>query len=197
MTEPFQCGLVLLAAGGSRRMGRPKQLLPIRGKPLVRHVAEAALAAPVASVVVVLGAEAEQVRTVLKDLPLQLALNPNWQTGLSSSLRVGVQTAMTKQPDLHALIISLADQPELSSAHVLQMIERYKQGGCNAVASLADDTTVPPILFDRSWFDRLCSIQGDIGAKALLKNDLHSVATVAISSAVDLDTPEEYERFIR
>jgi len=177
-------------------MGRPKQLLPIRGKPLVRHVAEAALAAPVASVVVVLGAEAEQVRTVLKDLPLQLALNPDWSVGMSSSLRVGVKTAIAHSPGLQALMIALADQPDFSQDHVTRMIARYSRGDCTAVASLADGAMVPPILFDRSWFDKLCAIQGDIGARALLKERTDLVATVSVGSSTDLDTPEDYAQFI-
>ena len=195
MAETFSCSLILLAAGGSRRMGRPKQLLPIRGRPLIRHMAETALAAPVASVLVVLGAEAESLQPVLEDLPVQLAFNRDWQAGLSSSLRVGVETALTHTPTLQALIVCLADQPNLSQEHLRQMILRYHQGDCTAVASLASEMTVPPILFGQTWFAKLCAIEGDIGARALLRDAKEKIATVPIHSAADLDTPEDYARF--
>jgi molybdenum cofactor cytidylyltransferase len=177
-------------------MGRPKQLLTIRGKPLVRYMAEVALAAPVSSVVVVLGAEAEQIRPLLGDLPVQLAVNSKWQAGLSTSLRIGVETALTYTPQLQALIVCLADQPDLSQEHIRRMIERYTKGDCTAVASLADNVKAPPILFDRSWFSKLCTIKGDIGARALLRENPEKIATVPIDSNADLDTPEDYRNFI-
>jgi molybdenum cofactor cytidylyltransferase len=196
MAEPFSCSLVLLAAGGSRRMGRPKQLLSVQGKPLIRHMAEAALAAPVGTVIVVLGAEVEQARAALDGLPVQIAINPEWQFGLSRSLRVGVQAALAHSPDLHALIVCLADQPNLSREHLGQMITRFQTGDSSVVASVAGESTVPPILFDRTWFAKLCAIEGDIGARALLRDYTGKIATVLLDSAVDLDTPEDYERFI-
>ena len=192
--EPFSCSVILLAAGGSRRMGRPKQLLPIRGQPLIRYMAESALAAAVDSVVVVLGAEAEQIKAALDGLPLQCAINPDWKAGLSSSLRIGVETALQHSPELRAVIVCLADQPNLSPEHLQQLILRYQQSDCTAVASLAGDVMVPPILFDRCWLNKLCALEGDIGARALLRGS-ENVATVPIDSADDIDTPEDYARF--
>jgi len=196
MIEPFQCDLVLLAAGGSRRMGQPKQLLTVYGKALVRHMAEIALTAPVNSVVVVLGAEAERITPLLGDLPLKVVTNPDWESGLSSSLRVGVETALTYTSDLSAVLVCLADQPNLSQEHLRRMIARYKEGSCTAVASLAGDAMVPPMLFDSSWFSKLRAIKGDIGARAILREHPGQVATVPIDSVTDLDTPEDYAKFV-
>lgn len=176
-------------------MGRAKQLLSIRGKPLVRHMAEVALAAPVSAVIMVLGAEAEHVRAVLHDLPVQLVINAEWQAGLSTSLRVGIETALTGAPTLEAVIVCLADQPDLSQEHLRRLIARFERGDCTAVASCAGEITAPPILFDRSWFPKLCTLQGDVGARALLRDSAEKVATVPIASAEDLDTPEDYARF--
>jgi molybdenum cofactor cytidylyltransferase len=122
-------------------------------------------------------------------------LNSDWQTGLSSSLRVGVETALTRTPALGAIIVCLADQPNVSQEHLRQMILRYREGDCTAVASLAGEMMVPPILFDRSWFAKLSTIEGDIGARALLRDTKEKIATLPIDSAADLDTPEDYERF--
>ena len=177
-------------------MGQPKQLLPIRGKPLIRHMAESAVAAPVSPVVVVLGAEAEKVRETLAGLPVKIAVNSEWSAGLSSSLRVGVETALTHASGVSALIICLADQPNLTQEHLQRLIARFGEGGCTAVASLAGETTMPPILFDRSWFAKLGALQGDVGARALLRERMDEVATVPIDSAEDLDTPEDYAKYV-
>lgn len=191
----FRCGLVLLAAGGSRRMGQPKQLLPVRDRPLVRHVAEQARCAPVEPFVVVVGAEAERVGAALAGLDVHLAVNSAWAEGLGSSLRVGVESALGLSPDLQALLIVLADQPELPPSHLEQLIARYRRGGCTAVASLVGQDPVPPLLFGREWFPRLRGLSGDSGARALLREHAGEVATVALASNADLDTPEDYARY--
>jgi molybdenum cofactor cytidylyltransferase len=191
----IQCGLVLLAAGESRRMGQPKQLLPIDGRPLLRHVAELVLQAPVDPVVVVLGSGAAQIEPALAGLRVHVAINPDWAQGLGSSLRVGVAAARQRAPALSALIVALADQPTLPPQHLDALIARYRAGGCTAVASLTGDERVPPLLFGRSWFERLGRIDGDTGARALLRNHPEDVATVPLATNADLDTPEDYARY--
>ncbi len=176
-------------------MGRPKQLLPIKGKPLVRHTAELVLRAPVKPVVVVLGAEAKKIQPALAGLDIQMAINPAWTEGLGSSLRTGVEAALGHAPGLTALIVALADQPGLPPRHLEQMITRYLAGGCTAVASLTGRDQVPPLLFGREWFPKLCAIEGDLGARALLRDHPADVATVPLESNTDLDTPEDYASY--
>ncbi len=197
MTEPLQCGLVLLAAGGSSRMGRPKQLLPLNGRPLVRHVAEIVLAAPVSPVVVVLGAHAGEIKPALAGLAVQIAVNPEWSEGLGTSLRTGVESSLKHTPGLQAIIIVLADQPGLPPRHLDQMITRFLAGGCTAVASLTGRDQVPPLLFGKEWFPKLCTIRGDLGARSLLREHEAEVATVPLASNTDLDTLDDYARFTR
>jgi len=193
--QPFHCGLVLLAAGGSRRMGRPKQLLPIKGKPLVRHMADLVLQAPVKPVVIVLGAEARKIEPVLAGLPVHLALNPNWSEGQGSSLRVGVESALAQAPAVDALIITLADQPTLPPRHLGKLIETYRQGGCTIVASQLGPTRVPPVLFGPEHFPRLTSVSGDFGARVLLQDYADETALVPLETNADLDTPEDYDQY--
>jgi molybdenum cofactor cytidylyltransferase len=197
MAEAISCGVVLLAAGGSSRMGRAKQLLPVRGRPLVRHVAELVLRAPVAPVVVVLGAHADAIAPVLADLPVHVALNPDWSEGLGSSLRAGVAAARRQAPQLAALLVVLADQPEIPPAHLAALIARFREGGCTIVASSVGGVPVPPVLFAACWFDELERITGDQGARALLRGRGRELATIPLPSNADLDTPDDHERYTR
>jgi len=194
--DSFSCGLVLLAAGGSRRMGRPKQLLPVKGHTLIRHVAELVLRAPVSPVVVVLGAEEKKIEPTLAGLPVKLTVNPNWSEGIGSSLRVGVESALEFAPDLQALIIALADQPGLPPDHLEKLIARYRHGGCSLVASQTGSARVPPVLFGAEWFPRLRTLTGDTGAREILRENNPAFAFVPLESNADLDTHEDYERYL-
>ncbi len=192
----FQCGLVLLAAGASKRMGRPKQLLPIHGRTLLRHVTELVLRAPVSPVVVVLGAEAKKVEPTLAGLPVTLTFNPNWSEGLGSSLRVGVDAALELAPKLHALIVALADQPGLPPQHLGKLISHFRQGGCSLVASQTGLNLVPPVLFGSEWFPRLRTLTGDSGARDILRENRPEFGRVILPDNTDLDTHEDYERYL-
>jgi CTP:molybdopterin cytidylyltransferase MocA len=191
----FQCGLILLAAGGSRRMGRAKQLLPVKDKPLLRFVAERVLRAEVSPVVVVLGAESRKIEPTLDGLPVHLAVNPAWQEGMGSSLRVGVDALLDRAPKLDALIVTLGDQPGLPATHLDQLIARYRHGGCSLVASHNGLRRVPPVLFGRDWFPRLRQLTGDAGAREILREERPDFASVPLEDNTDLDTPEDYARY--
>ena len=197
MSQPdaFKCGLILLAAGASRRMGRPKQLLPVDGRPLLRLVTERALRAPVSPVVVVLGAHAEEIGPVLAGLPVHPVGNPAWSEGLGSSVRTGVEAALQLAPELEGLIILPADQPDLPAVHLENLIARFRQGGCSLVASWTGDRRVPPVLFGPEWFPKLRTLTGDTGARELLRGEDPRLASVPLESNTDLDTPEDYARF--
>ncbi len=196
MAEDFKCGLLLLAAGASQRMGRPKQLLPIGGRPLLRHITERVLRSPVGPVVVVLGAQADEIAPILAGLPVHPVINHGWSEGLGSSVRTGVAAALRLAPELEGLIILPADQPDLPAQHLENLIGRFRQGGCSLVASLTGERRVPPVLFGAVWFARLRQLTGDAGARELLREHRLEFATVPLAANTDLDTPEDYYRFI-
>jgi len=195
MPEPFRCALLLLAAGASRRMGRPKQLLPVAGRPLLRHVTERLLAAPVSPVVVVLGAQAADIAPCLEGLPVQVAINENWNEGMGSSVRAGLQALAPAAVD--AVIIALADQPDCSAGQLTALIAAQRKTGRPIVASANGDTRSPPVLFTAPWFPQLLELQGDTGARQLLQENRESVAVVPLDKATDLDTPADYDRYLR
>ncbi|MEI6107744.1 MAG: nucleotidyltransferase family protein [Opitutae bacterium] len=195
MTEPIRCGLILLAAGASRRMGRPKQLLPLGGQPLLRHVVTALLSAPVNPFVVVLGSQAAEIAPVLAGMPVEIVVNPEWTEGLGSSLRTGVIALERLAPQLDGLIVALADQPGLTAAHLAALLHRHRDTGRSIVASSVADRAMPPAFFSARWFPRLSTLTGDQGARALLMAQAAEVAHVPLADGTDLDTPEDYQRF--
>jgi len=197
MADLVRCGLILLAAGTSARMGRPKQLLPIKGTPLVRRVAEQLIAADIGPIVAVLGAGAMQIKPVLADLPLEIEINPDWGKGMGTSLGFGVRAMLNLFPEMSALIVAMADQPDLPAFHLRGMLDRYAQGNCTIVASTFDSREVPPVLFSAKWFPVLGKLEGDIGARTILRENHGEVATVRLMSNADLDTPADYEKFER
>lgn len=197
MSEAFSCALLVLAAGGSRRMGRPKQLLPVDGQPLLRHVVKTVLSAPVSPVIVVLGARAAEIAPCLDGLAVQVATNEHWAEGMGSSLRAGLLALTAHRPVPAGVIIVLADQPDFSARHLADLLETHRTTGKPVVASAADGVLRPPALFAAAWFPRLLELRGDAGARALLQAQPESVATVPLASPADLDTPADYEQFLR
>lgn len=178
-------------------MGRPKQLLPVKGRPLVQHMAELVLHAPVKPVVVVLGANAKKIEPVLLGLPVRLAINPAWAEGMGSSLRCGVEAALEQAPKLQALIVALADQPTLPVRHLERLIETYLNGGCTMVASQTGPDRGPPALFGSRWFSALQTLTGDNGARTLLRAHVDETALVPLETNADIDTPEDYDEFLK
>jgi len=193
MSDDFTCGLVLLAAGASRRMGRPKQLLPVAGQPMVRHVALAIFAAPLSPRVVVLGAHAKEIIPALAGISMEVVVHADWAKGMGSSLAAGVAAALKLDPQMQGLIIVLADQPWLNERDLGRLLEVRRQTGLGLVASTVDGVLGPPVLFTAAWFPKLLELEGDAGAKSLLEANRAMVATVPFAARIDLDTPEDYE----
>lgn len=190
----IRCAVVLLAAGGSTRMGRPKQLLPIDGKPLIARAAEAALASPAWPVVVVLGAHADAIRPALARLPVLVAENPAWAEGMASSLRAGLGVLDAFSTHLDAALFALCDQPAFSADTIRQLIAAQHATGRSMVAARYGGHLGAPALFLRAHFPALASLTGDQGARQLLVTaPPDAVAAVDLPElARDLDTPADY-----
>lgn len=182
---------IVLAAGGSSRMGRPKQLLPFRGRSLLRHAAGVALAGGCDPVVVVLGAGADRLRAELDGLPVTTAENPDWEQGPGTSVRAGVAAVGAAD----AVVFLLCDQPLVDAAHVRRLVAAHRATGRPMVASGYGGSVGVPALFARACFPALLATPPAAGAKPLLTRDPDAVAVVSFpAGAVDLDTPADYER---
>jgi molybdenum cofactor cytidylyltransferase len=191
--EPHQPSVaaVVLAAGQSRRMGGPNKLLAaIDGKPLVRRAAEAALASRATSVTVVTGHQPEAVRQALEGLDVRIVHNPEYETGLSASLRAGIGAL---PPDVDGAVVCLADMPGVTSAVIDRLIAAFRpEEGARIVVPTAQGKRGNPVLWSRAFFEALCIISGDVGARHLIGENADAVVEVEIGPAVtlDLDTPE-------
>ncbi|MBK8725424.1 MAG: nucleotidyltransferase family protein [Holophagaceae bacterium] len=184
-------GAILLAAGASVRMGGPKQLLQVRGEPLVRRIAKTALRSKVESVVVVLGCRAEEIGPVLEDLPVLLALNGSWEQGLATSIQVGLASL---PPATTAALLLTCDQPGLDARVLNRIIKAAGEDALARVACAYGETVGIPALFGRGWFPRFRQLRGDRGAKTLLQGE--GVVEVRWEEgARDLDTPEDVARW--
>ena len=167
MSAAASVAAVVLAAGGSARLGRPKQLVPIEGEPLVRRAARAALDAGCRPVLVVLGSEPEAVRAALADLPVLHATNPLWTEGVGGSIACGVRALAPRRPA--GCIVLPCDQPRLTARLLATLIERARNGDPAAVACRYGGTIGTPVLFTPALFDRLSALTGDSGARRVLR----------------------------
>jgi len=194
MSAAGEIAILILAAGKSARMGRPKQLLLWKGQPLLRHVAEVALSVPQAAVHVVLGANQELVAASLHGLPVKLCPNDCWQEGMGSSVRAGVRAVLDEKPATSAVLILLCDQPLITTELLQEMIRRHQEGA-EIVAASYRETLGVPALFGASLYPELLALQGDQGAKKIIQRHQEQTAVVPFPEAgLDLDTFEDYEQ---
>jgi molybdenum cofactor cytidylyltransferase len=174
-------------------MGAPKQLLEIDRKPLVVRSVEAALGSAAWPVVVVLGANAEQIRPALARLPVLITENPAWAEGMAASIRAGVTTVQQFSRHLDAVVIALCDQPAFSTDTITQLVAAQHTTGRSIVAAHYAGRHGAPALFLREHFPTLVALTGEEGARALLNDDPTRVASVELPDlAIDLDTPEDF-----
>jgi molybdenum cofactor cytidylyltransferase len=186
---------VVLAAGGSTRFGRPKQLLPYRGRSLLRHAVDCSIAGGCDPVVVVLGAQVEDLRPELEGTESRVVVNADWQQGLGTSVRAGVSAV--QQTSARALLLLACDQPRITPAVVRDLRMRFEETGSRIVASAYAGTIGVPALFDRSLFAELLALNGVGGAKVILQAHTKDVDRVAWpDGAFDIDTPGDYEKLV-
>jgi molybdenum cofactor cytidylyltransferase len=207
-------GLIILAAGASTRMGTPKQLLTYRGRSFIRHITESAICASqrstersrrsqrfaIASVcqpiAVVLGANAEQIKPEISQLPVQIVENQQWAEGMSTSIRVGLEALLAMNPNLEAVAIALCDQPFVSSQILDRIVEAYHFTGKPIIASEYAGTLGVPVLFSHTLFSEIMALKSNEGAKQLIKRHIHEVFSIPFpEGSIDIDTPNDYEQF--
>ncbi len=188
-----EIGAIVLAAGSSSRMGRPKQLLPIGGQPMVRRVTESMCETSLAQVVVVVGAHAEAVTAALAGLSVDIVANEDWAAGMSTSVRAGLGAL---RPEIQAALIALADQPALTPDLLRTLVARHQSSGAPITAPFYQGQRGNPVLFDRQLFPELLAVEGDRGGRALFARYQGQIERVEVDDPAviqDIDTIEDYE----
>jgi nicotine blue oxidoreductase len=187
--SPSPAGL-LLAAGGGTRFGTPKALVPFRGEPLVCRGVRLLRRGGCGTIVVVVGAAADDVAALIADQPVDVVANPNWRTGLGGSLRIGL-AALHEAP---AIVVALVDQPLVGPAAIERLTAAWRAGAVIAAASYGGQVR-NPVLFDARAVDAAQrDARGDQGARSLLRDRpewVERVACDAVASPRDIDTVDD------
>ena len=190
-------GIIILAAGSASRFGSAKQLLFFNQKSLLQHVINEAITAQINSIIVVTGANAELILQSLQQHSIQVVYNEHWQQGMASSIVAGL-SEMLLNKEINEVIITVCDQPFVTAHLFNQLCKKKTESGKNIVACSYADTVGTPVLFTQKYFDKLLHLQGDEGAKKLLKQYHDEVATVSFPQGIiDIDTREDYEKLIQ
>jgi len=183
---------IVLAAGQSKRMGRPKQLLPLGRRTILGKVVQVFRESRVDRTVVVLGAGASRVRKSLKLQDETVVINSAYREGMSGSLKAGLRAV---EGEADAVIIALGDQPLVSPGTVDLMIETYLRKKAAVVVPVYRGRRGNPVLFDRALFPQLEEITGDVGAKSVVMRNESNLVEAEVDDdgvAVDIDTPDDY-----
>jgi len=195
MEKKANIGVIILAAGVSSRLGSPKQLLPYAGKTLLQHTLQVALDSIADTVVVVFGAHEEQISSLIDPHPAQIVINTDWQEGMASSIRCGINTLTATYPTTEGAILMLCDQPYVTPALLNDLITAHTTTSKAIAASRYGDVLGVPALFHKSAFPELLQLKGDVGARVIINQHHNDVAIVPFPKGnVDIDTPEDYEQ---
>ena len=186
---------VVLAAGGSARFRKPKQFVLFQGETFIKRIVATAIEAGCAPVVVVAGEDSARIRSELTQFTVTIAMNPDWQSGLGSSIVVGIRHAMNLAPELDAAVLLACDQPFVTVGVLTQLIQLRLTSGKSIIVSAYAETIGIPALFDRSCFPDLLRLKGDSGAKKIILARPHDVVSFDFPAGeIDIDTAADYEK---
>ncbi|MDJ0556448.1 MAG: nucleotidyltransferase family protein [Microcoleaceae cyanobacterium MO_207.B10] len=190
-------GIIILAAGASTRLGQPKQLLIYQEHSLIFNTVKVAVNSGCAPIILVLGAYADLIFPEVSNFPVKVVKNCDWQEGMNSSIKVGINTLKATQENLAATILMLCDQPFVSTQIIKKIIDVYYLKGKSIVACKYAGTCGVPALFSAKFFPEMLNLKTAKGAKQIIKNSPEQVTTVDFpKGAIDIDTFADYQQLI-
>jgi len=183
--------LIILAAGESKRLGRPKQNLFFNGQTLLQHAVQSGQESECEAIMVVLGANSDEIVPIPGITTLY---NKDWKKGMASSIRRAM-VEINDDPSVDKVIIMLCDQPFVSATLLNTLISKQIETGKSIIACAYNGTTGVPVLFEHAFFGELLLLQGHEGAKKILKNHVIDIVTIPFEQGgIDIDTPADYEQ---
>jgi len=192
-SQTSSTAVIILAAGKSARLGSPKQLLTYRCKSLLQHTVDTALESLASPVIVVLGSGKETIEKEIDQTQIFILENSNWESGMASSISCGINNLQTIAPDSEAVIMMVCDQPYVSAALLNDLMNKHKESGKAIIASSYEYTLGTPALFHKSLFSELSALEGESGAKSLIKKYHLQTASISFDQgSIDIDTRENY-----
>lgn len=198
MTKTARIVSVILAAGEAKRMGKTKQLLPWGKQTLIEHAIHQHLKAGVSDVYVILGADSERIKKQIKNLPVRILENKDWKSGLGTSIAAAARHLIGNDTKIDGLLIALTDQPLLDSDYLNLFIQSFNKNPQKITATVYGEKFGVPVLFPISYLVALSNLSGNKGASALINAEKIDLTAVdPRDKAIDIDTPEVYDRLCR
>ncbi len=188
---------MILAAGESKRMGKPKLLLPFGEKTIIETVIDSVVQSKVEKVLVILDSNREKIEEKIKSFPLEIAVNPNFQSGMLSSVQFGFQAL---PENTQAVLVVLGDQPAISSAIIDKIIDAYKRTGKGIVLPVYKNERGHPVLIDMKYRNEVENLSPDIGLRGTVYNHPEDILEVEVETSSilrDIDDLENYKRGLK
>ncbi len=187
---------ILLAAGESKRMGKPKQLMPFGQNTVVEQVIDNLLSSVVNEVIVVVGYRAEEVIKSIVGKPVKIAINPNYQQGMSTSIIAGLNLVDSRA---QAVMLALGDQPLINSQTINRLIAEFYNHDKGIATPTYQGGRGHPIIFAIKYKEKLLELKGDIGGRQIVKDHPDDILEVAVNSQsiiTDIDTISDYQSYV-
>ncbi|MEN2488659.1 nucleotidyltransferase family protein [Flavobacterium sp. B11] len=190
-------GIIILAAGNSSRLGRPKQLLLYKESTLLKKTISEALKVENSFVIVVTGSSHDLIEKELNLSEITFSFNSDWENGMSSSIVKGVNQLLHQNPDSEQCILAVCDQPFVTHSIFENLIVEANKTKKGIAASAYSETLGTPVLFHKKYFQELLELKGQEGAKKLIKKYAEDVVSVLFEKGnIDIDTEEDYNKLI-
>lgn len=190
-------GIIILAAGNSSRLGRPKQLLEYKESTLLKNAISEALKVEDSFLIIVTGSNHDLIEKELNLLEITFSYNPEWGMGMSSSIVKGISDLLLLNPDCEQCILAVCDQPFVTNSVFENLIGESKRKNKGIAASAYSETLGTPVLFHKKYFKELLELKGQEGAKKLIKKHAEDVVSVSFEKGnIDIDTEEDYSKLI-
>ncbi len=184
--------VLIMAAGASRRLGQPKQLLKFKGETLIRKIIKEAHIANIGNITVITGHDRESIESEIADLNINIYYNKEWEEGLGASIRNGVKYILGNNLQTNAILLTMVDQPHVNAEHFKKLKNAYESGRSMIIASAYSGTFGVPILIDSFYFNMLSNLKGDVGGKKIFVNYLKNVVEIPFAKGkIDIDEQKD------